>query len=105
DESWIKYKCRSLYYHIINRLSDVEHLQQCDGFGVIDSKIMRNFLRSAVQDPYYDLRHWMMQYGCNIKLIPYHQRKREHGKSSYNLSKSLDFAITSLCNTSTKPLR
>ena len=75
------------------------------GFGVIDRAVLEAFLISKLQDPTLAIRHWAVEYGFRMKLIPYTQRKRVWGKSSYNMSESFDFAITSLCNTSMKPLR
>ena len=51
------------------------------------------------------MRYFLADLGCEIKLIPYQQRKRQNGKSSYNVWRSLAFSIDALIATSTKPLR
>lgn len=105
EENAIKYHLRGIYYSIIDKFSDRRQLRQVTGFGVIDRTVLDAFMISKMQDPTLAIRHWAAEYGFRMKLIPYTQRKRVWGKSSFNISKYLDFAITSLCNTSTKPLR
>ena len=105
EENTIKYHLRGIYYSIIDKFSDRNQLRHVTGFGVIDRAVLDGFMVSKLQDPTLAIRHWAVEYGFRMKLIPYTQRKRTWGKSSYNVSRYLDFAITSLCNTSTKPLR
>ena len=103
-ESKIKYACRKLFYGIINWLSDYPQLQQTTGFGIMDRKVIDILLFTQKQDPEYNARNLVCEYGFNIKLIPYTQRSRERGKSSYSMFSYFHFAITSLVNTSIKPL-
>lgn len=105
QENPMKYFLRKIYYKIIKMLSDYPQLEQVTGFGVMDRRVLDTVLRTKLQDPEVSIRHLVAEYGFNIKLLPYTQRKRLHGKSSYNVSRYFSFAITSLCNTSVKPLR
>lgn len=105
EESKIKYHLRSVFYDIIDFFSDYKQFHHVTGFGVTDRKVLEAFKISKLQDPDVMLRNFVVEYNFNVKLIPYKQKKRAKGKSSYNLSKSLDFAISTLCNTSKKPLR
>ncbi len=105
EENPIKYFCRNIYYGIIDFFSDHKQLRQTSCYGITDMTLIRAYLKTALQDPDVSLRHWVTEYGYKIKLLPYTQHARTWGKSSYNLARSFDFAITSLCNTSTKPLR
>ena len=52
-----------------------------------------------------DTRFYLSDAGWNVKLVPYKQRQRRSGKSSYNLWRSLNFSINSMVRTSTTPLR
>ena len=52
-----------------------------------------------------NFRYALADLGCEVKFIPYRQHKRQHGRSSYNIWRSLTFSIDSLIATSTKPLR
>lgn len=103
-ESKVKYACRKLFYGIINCLSDYPQLQQTTGFGIMDRKVVDILLFTQNQDPEFNARNLVCEYGFNIKLIPYTQRARERGKSSYSMASYFHFAITSLVNTSIKPL-
>ncbi|MCR5209544.1 MAG: glycosyltransferase family 2 protein [Lachnospiraceae bacterium] len=103
-ENAIKYACRKLYYSIINYFSDVKQLDQVVGFGLMDRRVLDTIAKTQEQDPEYSVRHLISEYGFRIKLIPYEQRERKCGKSSYSIGSYFHFAITSLCNTSVKPL-
>ena len=50
------------------------------------------------------LRYLIADLGYPVKLIQYTQAARENGKSSYNIGKYFDFAISSLVETSSAPL-
>lgn len=104
-ESKIKYKLRSLYYNIIDFFSDYPQFHHVTGFGVLDRKVLDLFMISKVQDSNVMMRNFAAEYNFKTKIVPYEQQKRNSGKSSYNLYRALDFSITSLCNTSKKPLR
>ncbi len=105
EENPFKYFLRKVYYKTIQMLSDYPQLEQVTGFGVMDKRVLDTILQTKLQDPEIAVRHLVAEYGFDMKLVPYTQRKRLHGKSSYNVSRYFSFAITSLCNTSTKPLR
>ena len=105
EESFIKHKCRSVYYNIIDFFSDYDQIHHTTCFGITDRAVMDSFIISKKQDPSVNLRQWVVEYGFKIKLIPYMQKERAWGKSGYSVSKYYDFAITSLCTTSIKPLR
>ena len=102
-ESKIKYFCRKMYYKIICSFSDIPQIPQITGFGAIDAKVYQKIY--LMNEPNMSIRHILAELGYTIKLIPYEQDKRKNGKSSYNLWRNLDFAITSLINTSRFPIR
>lgn len=104
-ESAIKLACRKLYYSIIDFMSDYPQIKMTTGFGIMDRKVLDTLLITQKQDPEFSTRNLVCEYGFDIELIPYEQRERARGTSSYNMAKYYDFAITSLCNTSIKPLR
>jgi len=104
-ENPVKYACRNIYYNVIDMFSDYDQLHQTTGFGITDRTVIDAFMVSRRQDSSVNLRQWVVEYGFKIKLIPYTQRKRTWGKSSYTMASYYDFAITSLCTTSIKPLR
>lgn len=103
-ENIMKYFCRKIYYKLIIMMSDVPQFEQVTGFGIMDRKVVDILLYTLLQDPEYNTRNLIGEYGFKIKLIPYTQNERLHGKSSYNMYRYYHFAITSLCNSSIKPL-
>lgn len=103
-EFFLKYLCRKMYYGIIRKVSDSPQIAQITGFGLLDKKVIDKLLITQLQDPEYDQRNLYGELGFDIKLIPYIQNKRERGKSSYNITSYFHFAVTSLVNTSIKPL-
>ncbi len=104
-ENPIKRICRNFFYFLIDLLSDYKQYRHVIGFGITDKKVLDVILQTMIQDPEINIRYAISEYGFNVKLIPYTQQKRLRGKSSYNFARYYSFAITSLCNTSIKPLR
>lgn len=104
-ENPIKYFCRRTFYSIIKKMSDYPQIEQVTGFGLMDRKVLNAVLVTQMQDPYYHIRNLICEFGFKIKLLPYTQAGRKRGKSSYGISSYYSFAITSLVNTSIKPLR
>lgn len=104
NESKIKYVCRNIYYNIIDRFSEYKQLHLATGFGVMDRKVLDVLKETLLQDPEEEIRNLVVECGFRIKLIPYTQNARVWGKSSYSSAKYFSFAITTLCNTSIKPL-
>lgn len=104
EENRIKYLLRKIYHKIIRLMSDYSQPEQITGFGLMGRNVIDTLLYTQLQDPYYNATNLVFEYGFNVMLIPYKQNRRARGKSSYNMSRHFDFAITSLCNTSTKPL-
>lgn len=104
-ENPVKYALRNIYYSIIDFFSTEKQLRQCTGFGLMSREIINDVLPRSMQDPTIAWRYLVVGEGYDIKLIPYTQQKRLHGKSSYNTSRYFDFAMNSLINTSIRPLR
>jgi len=101
-EGKIKYAFRCLYYKIIQGFSEVSQYNNMSGILLIDAEAGKS-LAGADRD--CDFRYKLADTGYEVKLIQYEQNKRVSGKSSYNIFSYLTFAITSMVNVSTKPLR
>ena len=71
----------------------------------MSKEVIDTILPISLQDTSVSWRYLVLGHGFNIKLLPYTQRAREKGKSSYSASTYFDFAMNSLINTSVKPLR
>ncbi len=103
EENKVKFFLRTVYYKIIKRLSPINQHEHITGFGIYSKWILDE--RIKLEDPNLSMRHVVMQVGAKIKLIPYKQKKRINGKSSYNISRYFEFAMRTLINTSFAPLR
>lgn len=103
QESKFKYFLRNIYYKIINFFSEEDQLKQVTGFGLIDREVLE-YLK-YMDEPLVPIRNLVSELGYNVTLIPYTQPKRKYGKSSYNVSRYLNFAIHSFIYTSKNPLR
>lgn len=102
EEGIIKYGCRRLYYKIIGWLSSVPQYEHISGITLIDKDVLSRYVKTNYD---YQFRFAVADMGCDIKLIPYKQRARKSGKSSYNIWRSLSYAINSMVTTSTAPIR
>lgn len=101
-EGKIKYFLRHVYYKIINDFSEVPQHEHMSGIMLYDREVLNEILK---MDEDIVLRNALADMGYEVKLIQYVQEKRRSGKSSYNVWRYLNFALRSLINTSTAPLR
>lgn len=101
-EGRLKYFFRCLYYKIIQDFSNVDQYRNMSGIVLVDGHAYSDF---SGKDRDIDFRHAVADLGYEVKLIPYEQNARLSGKSSYTIWSYLTFAINSMVNTSTKPLR
>ncbi|MBO4864521.1 MAG: glycosyltransferase family 2 protein [Eubacterium sp.] len=95
--------CRRLYYKIIKAFADVPVFEQVTGFGLYDKEVIREI--EKLEEPEPSIRHLVAELGYETYFIKYEQPKRKRGKSSYNFFSYLDYALSSLVNTSRVPLR
>ncbi len=101
-EGKIKYFLRHLYYKIIDAFSDIPQYEHMSGIALYDREVINEILK---MDEDIMLRNAVADMGYEVKLVKYVQEKRRSGKSSYNVWRYLTFALNSLVNTSTGPLR
>ena len=102
QEGRFKYGLRQIFYGIIDSFSDIPQYRNMSGILLVTRRIYDLKVRTAKDMPY---RFFLADIGCEIKQIHYQQRKRLHGKSSYNVWKYLSFAIESMIATTQVPLR
>ncbi len=91
-ESRLKYAVRQEYYRIMKRFSKVGFIEQFCNFGVYDKKFL-DIIR-GLKNPNYSIRGNVAEYGYNICYVEYEQQERRSGKSSYNVWRLLNLAIT-----------
>ncbi|WP_418462925.1 glycosyltransferase family 2 protein [Frisingicoccus sp.] len=103
EEGRLKVYLRSVYYKIIKHFSEIPQYEHMTGFGAIDVSVYQQIKDMGEYE--MSIRHIIAELGYEVKLVPYTQRERKHGKSSYNLWRNFDFAISSLIYTSKTPIR
>ena len=102
-ENPLMYCIRGLYYKLMDKLSDVEHIKQFDGFGLYDASFIEQ-LRS-LKDPVPYLRGLVAELGPERAEIEYTQEKRKEGKSSFSFMKYYDVAMLGMTSSSKAVLR
>ncbi|MCH5248878.1 MAG: glycosyltransferase family 2 protein [Lachnospiraceae bacterium] len=101
-EGKVKYACRSLFYKLIKVFSETPQYEHISGIKILDKEVVKEWMKV---DYDIELRYALADMGYEVKLIPYEQRERRSGKSSYNIWRYLTFAINSMISTSVAPLR
>lgn len=103
SESPVMYFIRSLYYTLINRLSDVELIKNYTGFGLYDHDVVDILKR--INDPYPYLRGLICEIGFDKAVIPFHQPTRQRGITKNNFFTLYDMAMLGITTHSKVPLR
>lgn len=102
-EKRIMYNIRGLYYKLIRRITDIDHIEQFTGFGLYDKKFV-DVVRE-LHDPMPYLRGIIAELGFDYKAIPYTQQKRRAGKSKNNFYSLYDYAMMGITSYSKVVLR
>lgn len=93
----------SLYYKIINYLSDVKIEPAAADFRLMSRKAVDAFLQFQERDRFTrGLVSWM---GFRQKIIDYQAQSRAHGNSKFTLKKMIRFGLNGITSFSSRPLR
>ena len=103
DESKIKHYFKKFYYKFINAISEVPLLMDTTGAGLFDKKVIEE-LRN-VNDPYPYFRGLVSEITNDVKLLPFHQPKRNKGSTKNNFYTLYDLGILGIIKHSKIPLR
>ncbi len=102
-ESFLMFSLRKLYYYMVRKFGEYEHIDNFTGFGLYDKKIM-DALRS-MNEPYPYFRGMIAEIGFERCEIPYVQPKRAKGKTKNNFYTLYDIGMLGFVNNSKIPLR
>lgn len=97
-ENPIMYAIRGIYYGILEKISETEHIKQYDGFGLYDAAFIKT-LRS-VKDPMPYLRGLVSEIGYKHATVEYTQEVRKRGKSTFSFMKYYDVAMLGITSSS-----
>jgi len=94
---------RSLYYKILDAMSDVKIIQNATGFGLYDKDVIQQF--KNIQDPYPFLRGLVCELGYPIKTIEFTQPSRVSGVTKNNWLSLYDIGMLGIVSHTIFPLR
>ena len=103
EENRLMYSIRKLYYKLINKITDIDHVDNFVGYGLYDRKFIE-ILRD-LNDPIPYIRGIVAELGYKYKAIYYDQPKRRSGKSKFNFYRLYDYAMLGITSYSKVPLR
>jgi len=103
EESKFKHFIKKLYYKFINLISEFPLLMDATGAGLFDRKIIEELRK--VNDPYPYFRGLVSEVTSEIKLIQFHQPKRNKGITKNNFYTLYDLGILGIIKHSKMPLR
>ena len=100
----IKNITSSMFYKVINRLSDIHLVSNAsDFFGI--SKRVADVLRNNYREKTRFLRGYVQNVGFNTVNIEYEARKRYAGESKYSIKKLIRFSMNTIMTFSNLPLK
>lgn len=103
EEALIFSTIRKTYYRLINRLSEVELIENYYGFGLYDKQVID--ILKTINDPYPYFRGLISEIGFKKAIIYYTQPARRRGFTKNNLYTLYDVAMLGITNHSKVPLR
>lgn len=101
QENKLMYAIRGLYYDMLEKISEVEHIRQFDGFGLYDRVFVEEIRK--LQDPLPYLRGLVAELGSERAEVEYEQKRRTKGKTSFNFWRYYDVAMLGITS-STKAI-
>lgn len=102
-EFFLLYFLRTLYYKLIKKITDIEHIDHFTGFGLYDKSFIEVLKKLDEVKPY--LRGIVAELGFKRKDILYEQNKRKTGKTKSNWWSLYDLAMLGITSYSKIILR
>ncbi len=102
QENPLTFFLRKTYYKLLSSLSSAPLIQNFTGYGLFSRRVV-NAVKSFNDFSYF--RGVLAEVGFKRIDIPFEQPLRKYGKSSYNIFKYYDYAMTGFVNYTKLPLR
>src|SRR3989338_131740 len=102
-ENFFKKFTATVFYQLINFLSDTPIPQEVGDFRLLDKQVV-NFLNNLQEKPSF-LRGLVSWGGFPTEFVFFKRDKRFSGQTHYGFLKMLNFALDGITSFSTKPLR
>ncbi len=103
EENRIMFIIRKLYYKLINKLSNIDLIDNFNGFGLYDKKVID--ILKTMHDPYPYFRGLIAEIGLDIYKIEYNQLSRKKGITKNNFYSLYDIGMLGIINHSVIPIR
>lgn len=103
EGNWLIHFFRKSYYRLLNKISDVELINDTTGFGLYDKRVIDEIRK--IRDPYPYLRGLICELGFPTKQIPFNQPRRLRGVSKNNFYTLFDIAMLGIVSHSLVPIR
>ena len=103
EESSLMFSVRKLYYKTVNKLSNINLIDNFTGFGLYDREVINHL--KAINDPYPYFRGLIAEIGLRIYQIPYDQPIRVRGITKNNFFTLYDIGMLGIITHSQVPLR
>jgi glycosyltransferase involved in cell wall biosynthesis len=103
EESAALFAFRTLYYKLLDELSDVRIVQHATGFGLYDREFLE--IMRTLDDPYPYARGLMAELGFECETIAYDQPARKRGITKNNFLTLYDMAMVGITSHTRVPLR
>lgn len=91
NESKIMYFIRKCYYRLIKKITEIEHIEQFDGFGLYDKSFIE--ILRGLKDPLPYFRGIVSELGYQQAKCYYTQDIRKKGKTKFNFPRLYDLAM------------
>lgn len=95
-ENKIMYFFRTLYYHLFQKMSNIDSIEHFTGFGLYDKSFVE--VMRKVDDPLPFLRGIVAELGYNIKKVEFIQPERRAGHTNNNFGTLYSIAMRSFTN-------
>jgi polyisoprenyl-phosphate glycosyltransferase len=103
EEPSSMYLLRTVYYRVLQRMSDVVLIPHFTGFGLYDRQIVEIFRKIDDPNPYF--RGLVCDVGFAPSIVYFTQPLRKYGKTKTNLLRLYADAMVGVTNFSRSPLR
>ncbi len=103
NTSWFKRSTSSVFYKLMNRLSNITLEEGTADFRLIDRSVAQVISNSREYNLF--LRGYIAWLGYKQCMVPYIPHQRQSGKTKYSFGKMMMLAINGITSFSVKPLR
>lgn len=103
QEGWLINTVRSLFYWLIDLLSEDRLPRDAGDFRLVDRRVLDELKKMEDSQPY--LRGALATFGFNQTGVPYDRARRRRGESKLSLGNYMGIALDGILNHSVVPLR